>query len=315
MKQKIILIGMAVIAGFIGYTIISTIVSISNYEKEIQEMKEKETFLIRIESSIEHKELKQDGYSINYFISGDTAKELIIFLHPAFADHRCFDKQIDYFSRDYKVITIDLLGHGLSKVDKAKDKLDFSVNHIDTILKSEGYDKAHFVGVSMGTLIAQYYALMYPEKVLSMTILGGYDINADNKEIAKAQRSESIKWILKAIVSMNSFRKYVASVTVSKPEEQARFYEMASLFTRKSFTVMSGLGKVMQARENIKREYPLLILVGDKDNDLAQRISKKWHDAEPQSMYYLIKEAGHCANMDNSEDFNKIVMTFIKSEK
>ncbi|MCK7541497.1 MAG: alpha/beta hydrolase [Marinilabiliales bacterium] len=78
-----------------------------------------------------------------------------------------------------------MLGHGLSKVEKAKDKIDHTIHHIDSILKNEGYSKAHFVGVSMGTLIAQYYSLHYPDKVQSMTILGGYDINANNKEISK----------------------------------------------------------------------------------------------------------------------------------
>ena len=278
-------------------------------------MKENEAFSIDIQSSIEHKVLKQDGYSIHYYSSGDTTKELIVFLHPAFADHRCFDKQIDCFAKDYRVITIDMLGHGLSKVDKAKDKIDFSINHINSILKLEGYDNAHFVGISMGTLIAQYFALNHPEKVLSITILGGYDINADNTEIAKAQRSENIKWIFKALFSMASFRRYVSSVTVSQSVEQARFYEMADLFTRKSFTVMAGLGTVLQKRGNIKRDYPLLILSGDKDIELAKIISKKWHESEPSSEYDLIENAGHCANMDNSEAFNRIVMDFIKRKE
>jgi len=261
---------------------------------------------------IEHKELKQDGYTIHYYTGGPTSKELIVFLHAAFTDHRCFNKQIEYFAKDYRIVALDMLGHGLSSVDKAKDKIDQTEHHIDTILTSEGYEKAHFVGVSMGTLLAQYYAFKHPGKVTSMTILGGYDIHADNKEITKAQRSENIKWIFKALLSMNSFRRYVASVSVSNPEEQTRFLEMAGLFTRKSFVVMSGLGKVLQERKNSIRNYPLLILSGDKDIELAKRMSKKWHESSPGSEFYEIANAGHCANMDNAEVFNKLVMDFIK---
>lgn len=234
-----------------------------------------------------------------------------MFLHPAFADHRCFDKQIDYFAKDFRVVTIDMLGPGLSKVGKAKDKIDFTIHHIDAILKKEGYTKAHFVGVSMGTLIAQYFSLHYPDKVQSMTVLGGYDINANNKEISKAQRSENIKWIFKALFSMNSFRRHVASVSVYNQVEQARFYEMAGLFTRKSFTCMSGLGNVIKARDCISRAYPLLILCGDKDIELAMRMSKKWHGNEPTSEFHIIENAGHCANMDNADEFNSMVMNFI----
>jgi 3-oxoadipate enol-lactonase len=271
--------------------------------------------LLEDRSSIEHKELNQNGYSIFYYATGDKENELIVFLHPAFADHRCFNKQIDYFSKEFRVVTIDMLGHGLSKVGKAKDKIDFTIHHIDTILKNEGYSKAHFVGVSMGTLIAQYYSLHNPDKIQSLTILGGYDINADNKEISKAQRSENIKWIFKALFSMNSFRRYASSVSVSNPDEQARFYEMARLFTRKSFTIMSGLGNILKQRDNINRNYPLLILSGDKDIELAKRMSKKWHDNEPTSKFHEIENAGHCANMDNAVEFNRIVMRFIKKDE
>lgn len=268
--------------------------------------------LREIKSSMKQKELKYSGYSIFYYTTGDKEKELIVFLHPAFADHRCFDKQIEYFSKDYRIVTIDMLGHGLSKVAKAKDKIDFTIHHIDAILNNEGYNKAHFVGVSLGSLIAQYYSLHFPEKVQSMTILGGYDINANNSEISKAQRSENIKWIFKALFSMPSFRHYVSSVSVSDPVEQARLYEMASLFTRKSFICMSGLGNVIKQRDTIDRDYPLLILSGDKDIELARRMSMKWHANEPTSKFYMIQNAGHCANMDNADEFNSVVMSFIK---
>lgn len=277
-------------------------------------MKENETVAVKINCAIEHKELKQDGYSIHYYVAGDPSKDLLVFLHPAFADHRCFDKQVDFFAKDYRVLTIDMLGHGLSKVNKAKDKLDATVNHIDAILKTEGYNNAHFAGVSVGSLIAQYYALKHSNKVLSLSILGGYDINADNKEVEKAQRSEQIKWIFKAIFSMNSFRKHVAYVTVSHPEERERFYEMARLFKRKSFMIMSGLGNFLKVRANIKCNYPFMIMVGDNDFELAKKTSLNWHKSEPTSMYFLINGAGHCANMDNSDDFNRCVFDFIKQK-
>jgi 3-oxoadipate enol-lactonase len=290
---------------------VSTMTSNKKSEYQIQVMKDNGG-LTEIKSTVEKYELRQNGYSVFYFGTGDKEKDLIVFLHPAFADHRSFDKQIDFFSKEFRVVTIDMLGHGLSKAGKAKDKIDYTVHHIDIILNTEGYNKAHFVGVSMGSLIAQYYSLHNPDKVQSMTILGGYDINADNREISRAQRSENIKWIFKALFSMNSFRRHVSKVSVSDPVEQARFYEMTGLFTRKSFLIMSGLGNILKQRDNINRPFPLLILCGDKDIELAKRMSKKWHENEPTSQFYEIKNAGHCANMDNAEEFNRMVMDFIK---
>lgn len=291
------------------FGVISTTAMTSNgkSEMDIQEMKNMDA----IEGTVEHKRLAFNGNSIHYYCAGDSTKELIIFLHPAFADHRAFNSQIGYFSKDFRVITIDMLGHGLSNFSKTKDKIDATIYHIDAILKLEGYDKAHIVGVSMGSLIAQYYGLKYPGKISSMTVLGGYDINADNSEISNAQRSEKVKWIFKAIFSMNSFRRYVASVSLSVPEEQVKFYEMSKNFTRKSFLAMSGLDKVQQQRPDITLNYPILLMSGDKDIELAKESGIKWHAREPQSSYALIENAGHCANMDNSESFNKLLMSFI----
>ena len=270
---------------------------------------------LEIKSEVEHKVLEQNGYSIHYFVSGGKHKETIIFLHPAFGDHKCFDKQVDFFSQNYKVITVDLLGHGLSKVGKSSDKMDASAKHINEILEIEKVEKSHIAGVSMGSLIAQYFALNHSDKVLSLTILGGYNINDNNKEVAKSQRNETFKWLFKAIFSMDSFRKYIASVTLIDKVEQARFYESARSYTRKSFRVMSGLGKIISQRDNVQRTCPLLILSGDKDLEFAIKISAKWHENEPESLFFIIEEAGHCANMDNSVRFNEILLDFITNKR
>ena len=71
----------------------------------------------------------------------------------------------------------------------------------------------------------------------------------------------------------------------------------------------------IEIRENVIKNYPLLILSGDKDIELAKSMSKKWHDSEPTSKFHMIENAGHCANMDDPNKFNRIVMSFIKQEK
>jgi pimeloyl-ACP methyl ester carboxylesterase len=114
---------------------------------------------------------------------------------------------------------------------------------------------------------------------------------------------------------MDAFRKYTGSVSAVNEPEQIRFYESAKHFTRKSFTVMSGLDKLI-ANRNVQRSFPLLILSGEKDNELALKMTKQWSEDEPaNSKMFIIKNAGHCANMDNAEEFNHIVMDFITTGK
>lgn len=278
-------------------------------------MKKNNELNVQIESSIEHKTLKMDEYEIHYFVSGKENNDLIVFLHPAFSDHRAFNQQIDFFSKKYRVVTIDLIGHGLSKAKKSKDKIDTSSKHIEKILNIEGFDKAHFVGVSMGSLIAQYFALNYPEKTKSLTALGGYDINKENKEVEKAQRSSNFSMIFRAIFSMKSFRKKAAEITCKSEKGQALFYETASFYERKSFMVMQGLQNVIKDRKSIKPQYSTLILTGEFDIELAKKMAKEWHSEIDNSKYFMIENAGHCANIDKPSKFNKIVLEFIEGNE
>lgn len=285
------------------------------YQKTIKEMKETNEISINITEHIEHKTLEQDGYEIHYYVSGKKDKDLIIFLHPAFSDHRAFNQQIDFFSKDFRVITIDLIGHGLSEINKSKDKIDISTKHINEIMKIEEFDNAHFVGVSMGSLIAQYFAFEYPQKTKSLTALGGYDIHQVNKEVVKAQRSVNLKLIFRAIFSIKSFRKETAKNICKSEKGQVLFYETTSHYKRKSFKVMQGLQNVIKDRKNVSPQYPTLILIGESDIELSKKMAKEWHDEINNSKYFMIENAGHCANIDNPNKFNELVNNFIKQQQ
>jgi len=300
------------VAGLLAL-IIKISYSVSNHRYNLKVTKFKETGKLDsdVKTSIEHKTFEKDGNSIHYFISGNPEGEAIVFLHPAFGDHRCFDKQIDYFSPRFRIITVDMFGHGLTGTGKSKEKIASTPHYIAEILSFENIHKTHIAGVSLGSLLAQDFALKYPEKTLSVTALGGYNINKEQKEIAKAQRNEMFKWLFMMIFSMDSFRQYVASICATDKIEQARFYESAKMFTRKSFTVMSGLDKLIGDRPYFQRPYPLLIVMGEQDLALAIQSARQWHTDDPSSELQIIENAGHCANMDNTGKFNETLMKFL----
>lgn len=261
----------------------------------------------------EHKVLVKTGYKIHYYVSGNPDGQTVVFLHPAFGDHRCFYKQLDFFNTHYRIITVDLLGHGQSQVGKSSETIEQSSNHVFEILKQERRSKVHVVGVSMGAMIAQDFAQKHQEIAQSLTVLGGYNINKNNAEIAKAQRKEMGKWLFKMIFSMKAFRRYIASISVSDKLEQEKYYQFASGFTRKSFRAMSGLGKLVQERQQTRRLYPLLILVGENDLNMAVRFSENWHRDEPESKLKILAKAGHCANMDQANLFNTVLLEFFQT--
>ncbi|MEN8249707.1 MAG: alpha/beta hydrolase [Bacteroidota bacterium] len=314
-KKKIILL-MLLLVIVLPIIVLAISISFENskFEEWIVEMKSEELIPVKITTPVEHKIYETNGYGIHYYVSGQEHEEAIIFLHPAFSDHQAFDLQVDYFSKSYKVISLDMIGHGKSKAGKSKDKIDASADHIKEIMELEGIESAHLVAVSMGTLIAQYFALQHPDMIKSVTALGGYNINESNKEVEKAQRNSNLSLMARAILSMKSFRQKTAKMTCESERGQALFYLSSGDYERKSFMVMQGFQNIIKDRPQAEISYPLLIMVGEKDIDLALKMSNDWHKAVAISQFEVIKSAGHCANMDQPKEFNFIVADFISQE-
>lgn len=259
---------------------------------------------------------KKLSSGIYYYLNSDfnNEKETIIFLHPAFADHRSFDSQIDYFYPNYNVITIDLIGHGQSQGMKTKDKIDSTSRHILEIMDTEQIDSIHLIGISVGGLLVQDFANKYFSKVKSIVAVGAYDINNYDPSFEKSQRKQQMSFMLKAIFSMKAFSRSNAEVSAYSKRAQDMFYEMNLGFKRSSFKYMTSLNNIMNTNSHYSN-IPLLIMYGEYDSDLAIKMSQRWIDSSVRCETSVIKEAGHCANMDNSIVFNEEVMSFYDSFK
>lgn len=249
-----------------------------------------------------------DGTSIHYWINDVRTDKSIIFIHPAFGDHTCFDLQLDYFC-DYKVITIDLIGHGKSI---GKGTIEDTSLYIKSIMDLENISTINLVGVSIGAILVQDFANKYPNLVASLTCIGGYDINNFTRELQKDNGSNQMKMMIKGMLSIKAFAKANKEISAYTKEAQEKFYEMNLRFKKSSFRYLATLGKMINKFETGERNYPLLIGVGKFDNEMGKKASRLWHESEPLSKYIEFEDAGHIVNMDNPKDFNKVLKKVIR---
>jgi pimeloyl-ACP methyl ester carboxylesterase len=57
---------------------------------------------------------------------------------------------------------------------------------------------------------------------------------------------------------------------------------------------------------------PLLLICGEHDNTgNIKKIAKSWASREPKCEFHWIADAGHCANQDNPEAVNKLLLPFL----
>lgn len=245
---------------------------------------------------------------VHYWINDTKSESAIIFLHPAFANHTCFDSQLDYF-KDYRVITIDLIGHGKSL---GRGTIEDTAEYIKQIMKTEKIDRINLVGVSIGAVLIQNFANIYPDMVSSLTCIGGYDINNFDESLQKSNTKYQMIMMLKAMFSIKAFAKDNKKISAYTKEAQDKFYRMNLEYKKSSFRYLASLGKLVNKHQTQKRAYPLFIGVGEYDNDMAKAAAVMWHKSEPKSEYVEFSGAGHIVNMDVPEQFNKELMKIIR---
>ena len=96
--------------------------------------------------------------------------DAILFLHGFLGNKKVWTPFVNYFKRNYHVITIDLPGHGNTSIIEEEMTMEFSAKIIKQILKTEDILNVHIVGHSMGGYIGLAFAKLYPKTIKSLTL-------------------------------------------------------------------------------------------------------------------------------------------------
>lgn len=113
------------------------------------------------------KTVKRDDAEISYTVSGE-GKTALVFIHCWSCDNRYWREQIQPFSKKYKVINLDLAGHGLSKTSRTEFTVDDFAEDVAAVVTNEKLNKAILVGHSMGGTVMVEAARLLPDNTLGL---------------------------------------------------------------------------------------------------------------------------------------------------
>jgi pimeloyl-ACP methyl ester carboxylesterase len=119
------------------------------------------------------KTLLRDGETLAYATpptaAGATPRTIVL-AHNLMCDHEVFADLATDLERDYRVVTVDIRGHGASTARAPFEIADAALD-LTAILDREGVDAALVVGLSLGASMAMELALREPARVLGMVLL------------------------------------------------------------------------------------------------------------------------------------------------
>jgi sigma-B regulation protein RsbQ len=143
------------------------------------------------------KAMKQENVHLDYILSGkgDTT---LLFVHGAFIDKDYWQDQVGFFSSNYKVVTLDLAGHGKSGSNRSDWSIQALGEDIVTVIKELSLSNIILIGHSLGGDVILEAADRVPE------LIAGF-IGIDNfKNAGTAMPAEMQKKINEAFVLMKT---------------------------------------------------------------------------------------------------------------
>lgn len=122
--------------------------------------------------------MTRDGLKLAYYVDDFTdpwtKPETVFLLHAAMGNSQRWFSWVPKLARHYRVIRMDLRGHGQSSIPDPEQ--DFSLQHLVddavALMDQLGIDKAHIVGNSAGGYVAQQLTLQHPERVKTLSLYG-----------------------------------------------------------------------------------------------------------------------------------------------
>ena len=246
---------------------------------------------------------------VAYYVDDTANNEWVVFIHAAFVDSRMFKKQFEYFSGKYNLLAVDILGHGNSVHAKKGDSIERMSEWISAIFEKHNIAAAHFVGVSLGSVFIQDFANKYENKVLSLACFGGYDINNFDLKRQKSNSKGQMKMMLKALFSVKWFAKANKKISAYTAGAQEEFYKLNLQFRKSSLMYLSKLQNFVNKYPQKQRAYGLLVGCGEHDIPMEIQIVNEWAEYE-RCEKVIFQGAGHCVNMDKSDEFNTCMENF-----
>ena len=119
-----------------------------------------------------------DGLQLAYYVDDFTdpwrKPNTVLLLHAAMGSSQRWFQWVPPLSRRYRVVRLDLRGHGNSQIPKPADDFSLSLLVSDALalLDLVGVERAHIVGNSAGGYVSQQLAINYPNRVKSLALYG-----------------------------------------------------------------------------------------------------------------------------------------------
>jgi len=254
--------------------------------------------------------LQIDSLDFNYEIVGEG--QPVLFIHGLGSSSRDWEEQVNYFSKDYKVVCFDVRGHGLSGNPPGPYSIKLFADDTAALIMSLDLSPVHIVGISMGGMIAFQLAVDNPHLLKSMTI-----VNSGPEMIARSFKEKLMifqRSVIFRLLSMQKIGEVLARRIFPKADQDELRMKMIERWAENdkrayidSFKALVGWS-VADNIDNIK--CPTLVIAADADYTPVS-LKEAYVARMPAAQLVVINDSRHATPLDRPAEFNKALAAFL----
>jgi 3-oxoadipate enol-lactonase len=255
--------------------------------------------------------IKANGIDINYTVEGEGP--WVTMSHSLACNLHMWDEEARRLSRRYKVLRYDTRGHGGSGAPAAAYTLDLLAGDLHALLQALGVKSTHFVGLSMGGMIGQTYALKHPGVFSSLVLC---DTTSRYPAEAAGLWADRIKTVeskgMEPLVVPTLERWFTEPFRKARPEVVEQVAAMIRTTPAAGYAGCShAIPKINVTARLGEIRCPALVIVGKDDPGTPVAMAEEIHRALPGSKLVVIPSAAHLSNLEQPEAFNQALGDFL----
>lgn len=265
------------------------------------------------------------GGQIHYRDQGNKDGPTIVLIHGSNGHVQTWDALIAQMQDDFRLISMDLYGHGLTGPNpKASYDADTMISAVTKVLDEAGIEKAVWVGNSMGGWLSWRAALAVPERVSGLVLV----------DASGAQVAEKVKPYLGARLAQSSLGQLLlpeitpcSLVKSSLQENYAnpdlitenlvdRYWEMLRFPGNRDAAVdRAAVDRQPEKWSEIGNiQIPTLLLWGEQDSVVPVSHGKAFDLSIPDSRLIIYPDAGHLPMEETPEQVARDIGIWVKAQ-
>ncbi len=249
----------------------------------------------------------------SYTLTGPADAPVVVLIHGLGLCRDVFAGMLPAL-KDYRVLAYDLYGHGASGPSKDTASLTVYADQLAGLMEHLGVASAHIVGFSIGGMINRRFALNYPDRVASLTILNsphdrGTDAQSQVEARALAAREQGAFATFDAALKRWFTPAYLA--TGNGPALVRRWREMVDddSYAQAAWVLANGVVELTGQDGEITA--PTLVMTCENDSGSTPAMSRDIASEIAYAPVIIVPALQHLGIMENPNAFTKPILDFI----